>query len=721
MRWFIQLVILVLLALLLVILAANPTAYAAQQNRTPLTLELLQDRVKNQTLIDGNRTINLRETIIDLRPSNAEFREQFYQILKTQLNRPGTRINLDLSSALIQGDFNGNDLGLRLPLLGESLSSLFSPTELEQLQRDRRRLSSLQQLSRSLLGTELIEPLQLTVFRGQIKLQKTRFAGNCNFNNTFFLEKIEAQNSQFLQSAGWVQTRFSKSANFTGAVFNEANFRGSIFFNKANFNQTQFLDTANFAGTNFETGVSFSLSNFKQPAKFSRSHWQGNADFSQSIWQESVDFTKSEFNQALFLSNTTFKNTLSFRGSIFNQPVNLRGASILDRADFSDSGFAKNAFLNVDSLTFDSNKAKIVGNTGEIGKELFVPSIQGNENLLRNLVQNFRLQQQIPDANQVEYTKAKLKSRLIFEQIFGINLNTTSRENLIKIGFSPTQTDAIISRRIKQPFRNLSEILNLDSVDLATYVKVREKIIAGVPVFPRIEIFYRISTALGWLSLTVVLLLSQFGTNSSLVFGIGIVAIAYFGLLFWLIDRCRRRIPKPILATQKETIWILSSFLSFAGVGLLAIFRSADQPWLSLTCLTVFCGPIPLFLVIELYRRGRYHDLINVSYFVEEGSLRQLRLMIGRLPIIPRFPMFRERYLPLLWDRGWNWLNYYDFSFNNFLKVGFNDIRLRDEHIPGLISTLIWYQWSLGVLYLILLFWTLSRTIPGLNLLIYLK
>jgi hypothetical protein len=31
--------------------------------------------------------------------------------------------------------------------------------------------------------------------------------------------------------------------------------------------------------------------------------------------------------------------------------------------------------------------------------------------------------------------------------------------------------------------------------------------------------------------------------------------------------------------------------------------------------------------------------------------------------------------------RRWNWLNYYDFSLNNFLRLGFNDIRLRDEQL----------------------------------------
>jgi hypothetical protein len=41
------------------------------------------------------------------------------------------------------------------------------------------------------------------------------------------------------------------------------------------------------------------------------------------------------------------------------------------------------------------------------------------------------------------------------------------------------------------------------------------------------------------------------------------------------------------------------------------------------------------------------------------------------------------------------------------------------RQVPGLITALVWYQWGLGLLYAILLLWTLSRTIPGLNLLLY--
>lgn len=83
---------------------------------------------------------------------------------------------------------------------------------------------------------------------------------------------------------------------------------------------------------------------------------------------------------------------------------------------------------------------------------------------------------------------------------------------------------------------------------------------------------------------------------------------------------------------------------------------------------------------------------MDVSDFTEDGTFGQLRLLIGRLPVIPRNQTFRERYMPLQSDRRWNWLNYYNFSLNNLLKLGFNDIRLRDEHLPDIISALAWYQ-----------------------------
>ena len=106
---------------------------------------------------------------------------------------------------------------------------------------------------------------------------------------------------------------------------------------------------------------------------------------------------------------------------------------------------------------------------------------------------------------------------------------------------------------------------------------------------------------------------------------------------------------------------------------------------------------------------------------LDQAMETMARAQIGRLPVIPSYPLFRERYSAILWDKRWSWLNYFDFSLNNLLRFGFNDIRLRDEHMPGLVTALAWYQWSIGILYFALLLWTLSRTIPGLNLLIYFK
>ena len=215
------------------------------------------------------------------------------------------------------------------------------------------------------------------------------------------------------------------------------------------------------------------------------------------------------------------------------------------------------------------------------------------------------------------------------------------------------------------------------------------------------------------------MLLGDYGTNINSIFSIGIIAIAFFSLLYWLLDRYRPHISQPIVPTRYETIAMLFSYSILTSLSLVNIILTTSQPRRSLMALVLVLIPLPIAIVSSIYRRGRYHGQLDVSYFVENGQFREFRLLLGRLPIVPRFPFFRDRFMPILWNKRWNWLNYYDFSLNNIFKIGFNDIRLRDRHLPGLISSLVWYQWCLGVLYIVLLLWTLSRTIPGLNLLIY--
>ncbi|MFH7024358.1 MAG: pentapeptide repeat-containing protein [Heteroscytonema crispum UTEX LB 1556] len=700
-------------------------AAPTQPERTPLTLELLQERLHTPTIREGNLTVDLRQMVIDLRPENAIFRDAFYQILRKEMQKTGAKaLGLDLSNSLIKGDFIGSDLGLRTPLYAQAIAPIFTLTEQEQLER--LRLVCLESFAlglpssrdcRSLLGKSTPSSSEISVFRGSLTLVQTRFTSEVQFSNTFFLQPVNAQGAIFIQPSNWTETRFSRPASFTDATFRQpSNFQGSIFFDKANFKQTQFQESVYFQDSTFVETANFNQANFKQLAKFNRVQWQGNVDFSNVRFSNQAQFTKANFKQ-LLLTEATFEQAVTFREAQFNQPVNLRSASILNQADFSDVGFAPEAYLNVSGLAFNSNQAKILGNPGQIGKMLAVSALQGNQNVLRNLGQNFRQLQQIADANAIEYTKQQLRLRELSHFLFGTNINIASQEQLTNLGFSATQASAIAHRRLVQPFRKNSELLTLADMDFETYTKVASRIVVGEPL----SVFEWLLQAWGWLILSVLLLLSGYGTSVGLVFGVGIIAIAYFGLLYWLVDRYRRLRPVAIIPTGYETICMLTSFSLLALFGLTAIFRSAEQLWLTLGCLLIIIVPVPMALLCRLFQQGRYHDLMDVSYFTEDGTLRQLRLLIGRLPVIPRNEAFRDRYMPLLWNRRWNWLNYYDFSLNNLLKLGFNDIRLRDEHLPGIISTLAWYQWSLGLLYITLVLWTLSRAIPGLNLLIYLK
>jgi len=679
-----------------------------------LTIELLRERLRAPILVEGVRTVDLRHFVIDMRPENTTFRHQFYQELQAQLQRPGGSPGLDLSYSLIQGDFEGNRLGLRAPLYGQVFSPIFTPAEQQQLKRDRRRISRLRQLSRSLLSDDQVSrELQLMIFRGPLKMVQTRFNGRVNFSSTFFLAPMLSQGATFWQTVDWSESRFSQLANFASATFMQAvDFRSSIFFAKANFNQIQFAQAAYFQKSEFQATANFNRSQFQQ-ANFSRVQWRGNADFAQIRTAEQALFSGGKFNQALFLTEATFEKPVSFREAEFSSPVNLRGARILDQVDFSDALFAKTAYLNVPGLQLEP-QARILGNPGRISRVLSVPTLQGNENLLRNLVRNFRDLEQISDANQVEYTTQKLRQQQLRQQLFNTNINRASLQQLIEVGFTPAQAAAIVRVRT-QPFRSLTELLTRESIDLATYIKLRDRVIAGEPL----SVGSWLLSGCNWLGLSLLLLLSRYGTSFGLTFGVGLLAIALFGLLFWFVDRWRRRYPYAVVPNLSETVCVLASFSLLSLGGLTAVFRTTDTPWLTLGFLAGLTLPLPIGILWLIYQRGRYHDLMEVSYFVEDGSLRQLRLLIGRLPVVPRFPFFRERYEPILWNRRWSWLNYYDLSLNNLLRLGFNDIRLRDQHLPGLVSSLVWYQWGLGVLYIILLLWTLSRTIPGLNLFIY--
>lgn len=708
------------LSFLLLMLGAEATpahASSVSSQQSQLTLELLSDRVQTPVQRDGGTVIDLQRFVIDLRSdSDSGLQDSFYRLLRSQMGQPNRNVGVDLSYATIQGDLDLSQLGDRIPLYSPTLPPVFSDAEQQQLQRDRRRMVQLGRLSKSLLLQTPEESLQISLVRGAVKLLQTTINGSTSLSHTYFQRQIDAKGAQFNGRLNLTEARFGQSVSFAGATFQqEVRCRSSIFFGRSLWNQAQFWGSVLFEGSEFKQSANFSQAVFQQSADWSSVSWLDSADFGQTQWQAAAFFNQNKFSGAVFFPDVVFGDRVIFREAQFSNPVNLRGAAIRVQADFGDTTFYNNAYLNMSGLEFNAEDAKILGNPGQIGRVISVPTLQGNETLLRNLVRNFRQIEQIADANRIEYLAETLRLDLLWQHIVAVNLNSASLEDLRAIGLSQNQAEAIAQSRRQQAFQRVSDLLKLDAIDLTTYVNVSEELVA---IAPRTPMSWA-QDGLHWIGLNILLVLTRYGTSVGLIFANGLLIALYFSLVFWLVDRCRKLRPYRLLPTPEETIWILSTAFGLASVSLAAIFQLSARPWLTLLCLAFLSVPVSASLLAVLYRQGRYHDLMDSSYFVEDGGARQLRLLIARLPIIPKFPFFRERFTPILWDRRWNWLNYFDFSLINLIKFGFNDIRLRDEHLPGLISTLVWYQWGLGLLYVALLLWTLSRTIPGLNLLLY--
>ena len=497
----------------------------------------------------------------------------------------------------------------------------------------------------------------VNVFRGSLYFDNTVFTGEIDSSDSLFLQAITAEAANFQAALNFNGSIFSRDINFSNTTFFEGvNFSQTHFFAKTKFNQINSQGILNFSNSKFENVAEFNKSIFDSVVDFNNSIFVNLINFDSAIFRDRLTFAKAKFFDSLVLINSTLEKTVTLRDIYLKSLINLQDAHLLNKIDLSNALFTPYSGINVSGLAFDSMEAKITGPPGVIGRLIKVSQLSGNEIVLRNLIRNFRDLEQITDANYIEYRQQQLREKQIGDRL-----------------------------------ATWQQVFTLASLGLISQ----------------------------WLGLNLLLLLGDYGTNINSIFSIGIITIAFFSLLFWLLDRYRPNISQPVIPTRYETIAMLGSYFTLIVFSTIDIFITTNQPWYTLVAIALVLIPIPILIVSLIYKRGRYHPQLDLSYFVENAQYREFRLLLGRLPIIPRFPFFRDRFMPILWDKRWNWLNYYDFSLNNIFKLGFNDIRLRDRHLPGLISTLVWYQWCLGVLYIILLLWTLSRTIPGLNLLIY--
>ncbi|MEM9087462.1 MAG: pentapeptide repeat-containing protein [Cyanobacteria bacterium P01_F01_bin.53] len=730
--------------------ATAATVRATGEPRIPLTVKLLEERLAQPIRQGGSQVVDLSNLIVDLRTGELRadgaqgqtpFSEQFYKQLRQELNAGANAsgvsgnahpLGLDLSHSLVQGPLDFSRLGLRVPAYGQTIlpaleafnqefqpllskDSLTGGASRGRFSVGRATRTPTDALARSLLiQPRSVALLDTLVFQGPLLLNQTCFNGEVGATNLYFLNRVEASQVIFTQPVTWKGARFARRVDFGQGQFQqESSFRGALFAGKARFDQASFSGATNWEGSAFHDRASFAQADF-HTGNFARSHWQADADFDQAVFHGPISFQKSRFDDALFLTDAQFDAAANFRQAQFQSTISLRGAHILNQLDFGDALFSKDKTINVADLDFNPGEAKILGSPGRIGQVFSVPALASNETVLRNLVRNFRLLEQIGDANQLEYTTERLRLRQIKRKILGTSLNQASRTQLVGLGFSVEQARAVIERRRRQPFVSRTDLLGMDEIDLASYLKVRDRLITK-----QTNLFIRGQQLIRWVLLAGLLLLSQYGTNVWLTIGVGLISTSAFAILFWGVDRYRRRVPTPIVPTPAETACVMLGAAGLFALALSLLSQDNVHVLWTLEAVALVVLPVPLAIIIRLYQQGRYHDLMDSSYLVENGALRQLQVLIARLPTVPKYPFYRDRYSPILIDRRWNWLNYFDFSFNNWFKFGFNDIRLRDKAVPGLISTLVWYQWSLGVAYITLLLWTLSRTIPGLNLLLY--
>ncbi|MGL5074586.1 MAG: pentapeptide repeat-containing protein, partial [Waterburya sp.] len=440
---------------------------------------------------EGKETIDLSNYIIDLSNSDSEFSQQFYQKINNTISRASNPITIDFSHSIIRGDFKLNQLGIYSPVEAGALSSLFTPLEQEKIQQ-----------YYPVVNNDGKQILKINILRNSFEFNETIFTGQVDSTNSLFLQPLIAKAAIFQNSVKFNQSIFGKEVNFNEAVFSQnSNFFHSHFFAKSKFKRTIFQGITDFSNSQFEAVIEFNEALFEQLTDFTRCVFLQPVNFSKTRYRDRLILAKTKFLDALIFINSTFEKTVTLRDIYANSIINLQDAHLLNILDFSNAFLTPQARINASGLAFDDAEAKIIGETGRIGKFIVVQHIQGNETVLRNLIRNFRSLEQIADANYLEYQREQLRAKQISDR--------------------------------------LTQIL-----------------------WQQIFTWSWLSLIPQWMGLKLLLLLGDYGTNINLLFNVGIMAIAFFSFLFWLIDRYRPFISQPMIPSRYEISVMVGSYLS---------------------------------------------------------------------------------------------------------------------------------------------------------------
>jgi hypothetical protein len=137
-----------------------------------------------------------------------------------------------------------------------------------------------------------------------------------------------------------VKVQFNNSVDFGRSQFQGAvDFADTQFAGVTRFDNVTFNTAATFANTVFESSSNFSKARFVEDGVFSRAEFLGNADFTLVTYRKKADFQKKRFTTSAF-TGSRFEGEADFNGSEFRQDADFTNVNFRAKANFRETVFS---------------------------------------------------------------------------------------------------------------------------------------------------------------------------------------------------------------------------------------------------------------------------------------------------------------------------------------------------------------------------------------------